>query len=289
MSEAVRRLLRTGCGGRLPREKFALAEAELAKLARGRRERPRHASSAWRRGSSAAPTSTLGRSISPPPEGARRGWDPRFWTIDEAARVLALARSSRRRRRLRRRPSCRFAARPRSARRSRSIAGCRSIRSRRLRMAGRRRVAHLHARDLRGDRASQSLSEGEFLRGPLEPHGAESAVHRLRRWRRSRGSTSAPTRRSRKYCPTTRMSAGPPGRPVTPELWRCLGPFADGDFCSTIWRGWRRASEGTSAAPPPWRFPRARTGAHRQFCERIPDEAASGRSRARCPGQALAT
>jgi hypothetical protein len=89
VSEAVRILLKSWLRGQLPADKSSWFEGELAKLAQGRQRdldllfglSPRKLGRADLELSSddlAAATNARGK------------WDPRFWTIDEAARILAL-------------------------------------------------------------------------------------------------------------------------------------------------------------------------------------------------------
>ena len=71
---------------------------------------------------------------------SRPGWDPRAWTLDQAARVYLLLREHVGRRRNRAAGSIGFAAPPTSANSSRSIAACRCIPTNRVTRCARRRA-----------------------------------------------------------------------------------------------------------------------------------------------------
>ena len=179
MSEAVRNCSGIGCSGSCRPTGLPGSRESIAKLGRRAAARLSTSVSGWRREGSAAPISSFPPTISPLPRKARPGWDRgggrstrpraswRCWTSPLRARISPS-------------PSATFAARRRWARRSRSIAACRSIPSptalewqvgEGLRTSMRavfEAIAH-----------RSPYPQGELRRGPLEPHGAEGALHRL--------------------------------------------------------------------------------------------------------------
>jgi hypothetical protein len=203
------------------------------------------------------------------PKLAPTGWDPSDWTIDQAARVFLLLAAVR----PTATPSCvasiSSAPRPTSTSSSRSIAGCRCIPiSRGIRVARGRGYAHQHESRVRGRRAPQSLSEPSklseeawnqmvlkalFMGSTLDPIvGLDRAP--MRSWRACYGDYAH-----------ERWSAG---RPVSPELWRCVGPFASGEMLPT----WARARIGyrPSARRRCWPCAARRSAGNRFFCSAMP-------------------
>ena len=228
--------------------------------------------SGWRRESSAAPTSSSPPTISRPPKRPAAGWDPRFWTVDEAARILALLE---------------FAA----AGAPFAEAFGELCRTAEVGEA----VALYRGLPLYPEPAALEWQVGEGLRTSMRAI-FEAIAHRSPfpkenfsedRWNHMVlkalfiGSTLAPIQGlDERANPTLakilsdyaheRWAAG---RPVTPELWRCLGPFAEGILLDDLEKLAASKRRRTSGAPPRWRSPRAPTAAPPAVLERLPDEA----------------
>ena len=179
MSEAVRRLLRDWLRRQLPADKFAWLEGELAKLREARRRATSTCCSAWRRESSAAPTLIFRPDDLAAAGKARAGWDPRFWTVDEAARILALLEFAAAAKNF----AEAFMALCRTAEVGEAVALYRGLPLYPEPAALEWQVGEGLRTSMRAIFEAiahrSPYPEGEFLRGPLEPHGAEGALHRL--------------------------------------------------------------------------------------------------------------
>ncbi len=161
---------------------------------------------------------------------AGRAGTRRDWTLDQAARVLPAAGGSDGRRR---HASCAAstscAARPTSANWSRSTAACRCTRTRpatrcaRPRACARNMKVVFEAVAHRNPYPAEQLAEAAWNQMVLKALFIGSALAPDRRAR-----PAAPTRRWRACCATTRTSAGPRRAPISPELWRCVGPVRAG-------------------------------------------------------------
>ncbi len=110
-------------------------------------------------------------------------------------------------------------------------------RARRARLRGRRGPALEPAPRLRGDRAPEPVPARPFRPAPLEPHGPESPLRRLRARARSPASTRAPTPSSPASSSTTPASAGPPG---------ARSPPSSGARCARSWTSPRSAPSSTA-------------------------------------------
>ena len=270
MSEAVRRLLRDWLRRQLPADKSAWLDDQLAKVRTGQRRdfdvlfgmAPRKLG----RDDLALTANDLAAA-----DKARSGWDARQWTIDEAARILALLE---------------FAA----------VGGkftdafldlCRTAEVGEA-------IALYRGLPLYPDPASLEWQVGEGLRTSMRAV-FEAIAHRSPfpkenfsedRWNHMVlkalfiGSTLAPIQGlDERRNPTLakilsdyaheRWAAG---RPVTPELWRCLGPFAEGILLDDLERlaaskekHERRAAALALSASPDRRAP--------TVLQKLPDEA----------------
>jgi hypothetical protein len=269
VTEHVRRLLKDWLQQQLPADKFAWLDAQLAKVAAGQR---RDLDVTF----GLAPRK-LGRAdltLSPEDLGAaaaaRRDWDPRLWTVDEAARILALLDYA-----TREKFADAFFDLCRTAEVGEAIALYRGL-------------------PLYPDPASLEWQVGEGLRTSMRAV-FEAIAHRSPfpkenfsedRWNHMVlkalfiGSTLSPIQGlDERRNPTLaqilsdyaheRWAAG---RPVTPELWRCLGPFAEGIMLDDLERlassqekHERRAAALALAASPDSRAP--------TVLARLPEEA----------------
>ena len=270
MSEAVRRLLKDWLRRQLLADKFAWLEGGLAKLREARhRDLDTLFGLAPRKlgrddlDLSADDITAAGK--------ARAGFDPRFWTIDEAARVLALLEFSA--------SAKNFAEAFMSLCRTAEVGEA---------------VALYRGLPLYPEPAAFEWQVGEGLRTSMRAI-FEAIAHRSPypkenfsedRWNHMVlkalfiGSTLAPIQGlDDRRNPTLaqilsdyaheRWAAG---RPVTPELWRCLGPFAKGillddleKLASSKEQHERRAAALALSASPDRRAP--------AVLERLPDEA----------------
>lgn len=270
MSEAVRRLLKDWLRRQLPGDKFAWLEGELAKLAKGQ---PRDLDMLFGLAPRKLGREDLDLSVGDLTAAgkARAGFDPRFWTIDEAARVLALLEF--------------FTSTKNFADAFMSL--CRTAEVGEA-------VALYRGLPLYPDPAAFEWQVGEGLRTSMRAI-FEAIAHRSPypkenfsedRWNHMVlkalfiGSTLSPIQGlDERRNPTLaqilsdyaheRWAAG---RPVTPELWRCLGPFAEGillddleRLASSSERHERRAAALALSASPDRRAS--------AVLERLPDEA----------------
>ena len=165
---------------------------------------------------------------------ARAGWDPRGWSIDQAARILILLHAGG--------TGAVFAQRftqlCRTADVAEAIAFYRGLplypdpsgsRPRR-----RRARAPTCGRCSKRSRTAP-LSQGAVRREPLESHGAEGAVRRQHTAPDPGLDERANPTLARMLCDYAheRWAAG---RPVSPELWRCVGPHADAEALGDLQR-----------------------------------------------------
>jgi hypothetical protein len=226
VSEAVRKLLKDWLLRQLPGDKHGWLEGELAKLGQGKQRdldmlfglAPRKLGRA---------DLNLDADDLAAAKNARPGWDPRFWTVDEAARILALLE---------------FAA----AGGPFGKAFAELCRTAEVGEA----VALYRGLPLYPEPEKLEWQVGEGLRTSMRAI-FEAIAHRSPypkenfsedRWNHMVlkalfiGSTLAPIQGlDERANPTLarilsdyaheRWAAG---RSVTPELWRCLGPFAEG-------------------------------------------------------------
>ena len=245
---------------------------------RGAREARRRGGSAistwcsgWRRESSAAPTSSFPPTISPPLKRPGAAGTRGFWTVDEAARILALLE---------------FAA---AGENFASAFGelCRTAEVGEA-------VALYRGLPLYPEPAALEWQVGEGLRTSMRAI-FEAIAHRSPfpkenfsedRWNHMVlkalfiGSTLAPIQGlDQRANPTLakilsdyaheRWAAG---RPVTPELWRCLGPFAEGILLDDLEKlaASKERQERHAAALALSASPDGRAAA---LLKRLPDEA----------------
>ena len=270
MSDAVRGLLKGWLRRQLPADKFGWVESELAKLGEGRqRDLDMLFGLAPRK---------LGRAdleLSPDDlaaaRKARTDWDPRFWTLDEAVRILALLEFA-----TAGGPFAKaFAELCRTAEVGEAVALYRGL-------------------PLYPDPAALEWQVGEGLRTSMRAV-FEAIAHRSPfpkenfsedRWNHMVlkalfiGSTLAPIQGlDERANPTLakilsdyaheRWAAG---RPVTPELWRCLGPFAEGILLDDLEKlaSSKEGNERRAAALALSASPDSRASA---MLKRLPDEA----------------
>ncbi len=270
MSEAVRRLLRDWLKRQIPAENFAWLEGELTKLEQGRqRDLDTVFGLAPRKlGRIDLELSAEDLSVA---RKTRAGFDPRFWTIDEAARILALLE---------------FAAA--GARFTDAFTElCRTAEVGEA-------VALYRGLPLYPEPAALEWQVGEGLRTSMRAI-FEAIAHRSPfpkenfsedRWNHMVlkalfiDSTLAPIQGlDERANPTLarilsdyaheRWAAG---RPVTPELWRCLGPFAEGILLDDLERlaSSEEGHERRAAALALSASPDTRASA---VLKRLPDEA----------------
>lgn len=234
MNEAVTKLLGDWLRSQLPEPQFAWIESELAKLRAGRaRDLDTMFGLAPRRLGRA--DLKLSAEDLAAAQKARPGWDPRGWTIDEAARILALLRFAD--------ATDGFADAFKQLCRTADVGES---------------VALYRGLPLYPDPERLEWQAGEGLRTSMRAV-FEAIAHRSPfpketfsedRWNHMVlkalfiGSTLAPiqglderanptlARILRDYA-HERWAAG---RPVTPELWRCLGPFAEGEMVDDLAR-----------------------------------------------------
>jgi hypothetical protein len=235
VSGAVKQLLRTWLQERLAPAQLTWLETELAKLAAGRARDleilfgllPRR----------------LGKAdlqLAPPDlaaaASARPGWDPRGWTVDEAARILALLE---------------FAAAAPDRFVDAFMQLCRTAEVSEA-------VALYRGLPLYPSPEKLEWQAGEGLRTSMRSV-FEAIAHRSpypketfseERWNHMVlkalfiGSPLAPIQGldERRNPTLARILADyaherwAAGRPVTPELWRCIGPFAEGDLIDDLAR-----------------------------------------------------
>ncbi len=138
--------------------------------------------------------------------------------------------------------------------------------------------AHQHEGRVRSDRASQPVSERAVSRTGLEPDGAQGAVRGqpavADRWARS--PRAIPSWRA--CCATTRTSAGRQDGPVSPELWRCVGPHATGTMLQDLERVLKKGTEQERAAAALALHASSRAGCRRSCWNAIrPGESARAR------------
>lgn len=269
MSDAVRELLRIWLHRQLLADKFTWLDAQLSKVRAGQRRdldvlfglAPRKLG---------RDDLTLSADDLAAASAARPGWDPGLWTVDEAARILALLEFS-----AAGRFSDAFLDLCRTAEVGEAIALYRGL-------------------PLYPDPASLEWQVGEGLRTSMRAV-FEAIAHRSPfpkenfsedRWNHMVlkalfiGSTLSPIqgldeRRNQTLAQILsdyaheRWAAG---RPVTPELWRCLGPFAEGILLDDLERlassqekHERRAAALALAASPDSRAP--------TVLARLPEEA----------------
>lgn len=235
MSEAVRRLLRDWLRRQLPGDKFAWLEGELAKLAEGRQRDLDILFGHIPRGLGKAELN-LSDNDRAAAARERSGWDPRRWTVDEAARILALLD---------------FAGAAPDWFTETFLQLCRTAEVSEL-------LALYRGLPLYPSPEKLEWQAGEGLRTSMRTV-FEAIAHRNpypketfseERWNHMVlkalfiDSTLAPIQGiDERSNPTLarilsdyaheRWAAG---RPVTPELWRCLGPFAEGDLVEDLAR-----------------------------------------------------
>ena len=255
MSETVRGLLRDWLKRQVPSKEFAWLEGELAKLGQGKQRDLDMAFGLAPRKLGRADLELSDADLRAA-DKARPGWDPRFWTVDEAARILALLE---------------FAAA--GGKFTEAFASlCRTAEVNEA-------VALYRGLPLYPDPAALEWQVGEGLRTSMRAI-FEAIAHRSPfpkenfsedRWNHMVlkalfiGSTLAPIEGlDERANPTLarilsdyaheRWAAG---RPVTPELWRCLGPFAEGmllddleKLATSMEQGERRAAALALSASP---------------------------------------
>ena len=269
MSDAVRELLRNWLHRQLPADKFTWLDAQLSKVRAGQRRdldvlfglAPRKLG---------RDDLTLSADDLAAASAARPGWDPGLWTVDEAARILALLEYA---------TGGKFA--------DAFLDLCRTAEVGEA-------IALYRGLPLYPDPASLEWQVGEGLRTSMRAV-FEAIAHRSPfpkenfsedRWNHMVlkalfiGSTLSPIqgldeRRNQTLAQILsdyaheRWAAG---RPVTPELWRCLGPFAEGILLDDLERlassqekHERRAAALALAASPDSRAP--------TVLARLPEEA----------------
>ena len=270
MSEAVRRLLRDWLQRQLPADKSAWLDGQLSKVRAGQRRdldvlfglAPRKLG----RDDLVLSADDLAAATK-----ARPGWDARFWTVDEAARILALLEFAT--------AGGKFA--------DAFFDLCRTAEVNEA-------IALYRGLPLYPDPASFEWQVGEGLRTSMRAI-FEAIAHRSPfpkenfsedRWNHMVlkalfiGSTLAPIQGlDERRNPTLaqilsdyaheRWAAG---RPVTPELWRCLGPFAEGILLDDLERlaSSKEEHERRAAALALSASPDSRASA---VLARLPDEA----------------
>ena len=211
---------------------------------------------------------------------SRPGWDPRDWTLDQAVRVYAALCKHLRRRADERCGSIGFAAPPTSGNWSRSIAACRCTPISRATRCARRKALRSNMRAVfeavahRNPYPAEQLTEAAWNQLVLKALFVGSRCTRLSDSTVARNPTLA-----RMLCDYAheRWAAS---RPVSPELWRCVGPFATGsvlaDFDALFERG--TPGEQQAAALALARGHRSRSGAAARNCMRRRHGAAAARA-----------
>jgi hypothetical protein len=270
VSDAARQLLRDWLKRQLPADKWAWLEGELAKLAAGRqRDLDMLFGLAPRRLGRA--DLELSADDFAAAKKARADWDPRFWTVDEAARILALLEFA-----AAGGPFGKaFAELCRTAEVSEAVALYRGL------------PLYPDPKELEwqvgeGLRTSmRAIFEAIAHRSPFpKEHFSEDRWNHMVLKALFIGSTLSPIQGlDERANPTLarilsdyaheRWAAG---RPVTPELWRCLGPFAEGILLDDLEKlaASREASERRAAALALSASPDARAS---DVLKRLPDEA----------------
>ncbi len=208
---------------------------------------------------------------------ARRGWDPRGWTVDEAARVLALLAFG--------------TAAPQDLART-FVQLCRTA------DVG-EAVALYRGLPLYPDQEQLEGQAAEGLRSNMRAV-FEAVAHRSpyprERFGRDRwnqmilkalfvGSALAPIqgldeRANAELAAILRDYAHErwaAGRPVSPELWRCVGPFAEGDMLADLERV-ARSSDPRERAAAALALSASGAPGTKELLALLPDEAAAIRS-----------
>ena len=207
MSEAVRQVLKDWLRHRLPETQFAWLEGELAKLRSGQARDLEIAFGLTPRKLGRADLDLSAEELAAADE-ARPGWDPRDWTVDEAARILALLEFAA----VSETFAETFKQLCRTAEVGEAVALYRGLPLYPEPEAFEWQVGEGLRTSMRAVFEAiahrSPYPKENFSRGPLEPHGAEGALHRLDA-RADPGPRRArqPDARA-KSCTTTRTSAG---------------------------------------------------------------------------------
>jgi hypothetical protein len=234
LAEAVVHLLRSWLNRQLPQAQFAWLDAELAKLGQGgsRSLEILFGLAPRRLGRADLQLSREGLAAA---DKARSGWDPRQWTVDEAARILALLRFAE--------GSANFVdvymSLCRTAEVGEAVALYRGLplypdperlewqAGEGLRTSMRavfEAIAH------RNPYPKENFSEDRWNHMVLKALFIGSTLHPIQGLDERRNPTLARILRDYAH---ERWAAG---RPVTPELWRCMGPFAEGEMVDDLER-----------------------------------------------------
>ena len=169
-------------------------------------------------------------------DGARPGWDPRAWSLDQAARIVILLQGGGTGEAFARALCASSAAPPTSASRSPSIAACRSIR---MRSGSRRRPRKARAATcapcsrrwpIATPIPKEQFAENRWNHMVLKALFVGSTLHPIQGLDER---ANPPLARMLSDYAHERWAAG---RPVSPELWRCVGPHADAEALADLQR-----------------------------------------------------
>lgn len=234
MVDAVAQLLRSWLKRQLPEGQLSWLEGQLAKLESGRDRdleilfglAPRRIGRADLR---------LSADDLAAADEARSGWDPRQWTLDDAARILALLEFARASERF----TETFMSLCRTAEVGEAVALYRGLplypepdrlewqAGEGLRTSMRavfEAIAH------RNPYPKENFSEDRWNHMVLKALFIGSTLHPIQGLDERSNPTLARILRDYAH---ERWAAG---RPVTPELWRCMGPFAEGEMVEDLER-----------------------------------------------------